>query len=510
MTQKPKGTASITALRVTQWLPNWDEVEYDPKQHRRRPSPVFYLASMPASRLLALAGIQRRSTAGGKRRAADLGIQRRHEPWRSDLILDFVQFGFPWSELSERKRQSATFRDLRKPGWLPTSIVVNILGSQDVRNGMKVATKDQVSVNDSGRGAVTITLPDGSDTNGWAPEALPPIEVIDGQHRLLAFDKGKIADFELPVVLFTGLDVSWQAYLFYTINITPKRINPSLAFDLYPLLRTEDWLEKFEGHPVYREARSQELTEALWAHESSPWQFLINMLGEKGLEFPMVRQAGWIRSLMATYVRNWEGPRIKVGGLFGAPAGEHEEVLPWSRAQQAAFLILVGNELKDAVARSDATWVKELRRQKQPALFGGRDLAFYGETSLLSTDQGIRGLLHVTNDLCFGDSDRLRLAGWTEGADASASDDQSITNALRSLKQEPVARFIRGITESLAEYDWRTSSAKGLSDEQRLSKAAFRGSGGYRELRLQLLMHLSRVATRTIRSAANRVLDVVR
>ena len=29
-------------------------------------------------------------------------------------------------------------------------------------------------------------------------------------------------DFELPVVAFVGLDLSWQAYLFYTINIKPK------------------------------------------------------------------------------------------------------------------------------------------------------------------------------------------------------------------------------------------------------------------------------------------------
>ena len=50
--------------------------------------------------------------------------------------------------------------------------------------------------------------------------------------------------YELPVIAFQGLDVTWQAYLFYTINIKPKRINASLAYDLYPLLRVQDWLEK--------------------------------------------------------------------------------------------------------------------------------------------------------------------------------------------------------------------------------------------------------------------------
>jgi hypothetical protein len=119
----------------------------------------------------------------------------------------------------------------------------------------------------------------------WQPRILPPFEVIDGQHRLWAFNRNDDPTFELPVVAFHGLDISWQAYLFWTINIKPKRINPSLAFDLYPLLRAEDWLDKAEGHYVYRETRSQELTEALWSNEDSPWYDRINMLGEKKIRW---------------------------------------------------------------------------------------------------------------------------------------------------------------------------------------------------------------------------------
>jgi adenine-specific DNA-methyltransferase len=114
----------------------------------------------------------------------------------------------------------------------------------------------------------------------WQPKSLHPIEVIDGPHRLWAFDEDFRHDYELPVVAFVGLDVSLQAYLFWTINIKPKKINPSLAFDLYPLLRTEDWLEQADGPTVYRDARAQELTEALWAHTTSPWYQRINMLGQ--------------------------------------------------------------------------------------------------------------------------------------------------------------------------------------------------------------------------------------
>ena len=130
-------------------------------------------------------------------------------------------------------------------------------------------------------GASFVSLPYKAWSTAWEPKIIPPFEVIDGQHRLWSFHRNDDPSFELPVVAFHGLDISWQAYLFWTINIKPKRINPSLAFDLYPLLRAEDWLDRAEGHSVYRETRSQELTEALWSNEDSPWYDRINMLGEK-------------------------------------------------------------------------------------------------------------------------------------------------------------------------------------------------------------------------------------
>src|ERR1700722_3363273 len=139
-----------------------------------------------------------------------------------------------------------------------------------------------------------------------SPSRLPPFEVIDGQHRLWAFEgASKLENFELPVVAFVGLDISWQAYLFYTINIKPKKINTSLAFDLYPLLRTEDSLERFEGTAIYRETRAQEITEALWSYPKSPWHRRIDMLGEGGRKH--VTQAAWVRSLTATFVKSFEG-----------------------------------------------------------------------------------------------------------------------------------------------------------------------------------------------------------
>jgi hypothetical protein len=216
------------------------------------------------------------------------------------------------------------------------------------------------------------------------------------------------------------------------------------------------------------------------------------MLGEPGVKQAMGTQAAWVRSLLATYVRAWEGQRISVGGLFGAPAKRHGEVLPWSRSQQIAFLIHVGRATRDAVKVSKAAWAQSLRKPPQGELLGtGDDAAFYGNHSLFSTDQGIRGLLYATNDLCYVRADPLKLSNWAISTNASGPDEAAVASALSSLKKQPVAAFIGSIATALAAYDWRTSSAPGLKEDERTMKAALRGSGGYRELRRQLLRHLS-------------------
>ena len=275
-----------------------------------------------------------------------------------------MAYGYPWSTLSESKRQSEEFLDLRKPGWLPTAIVVNILQQSDERENKKVSPDDIVKVEQK-ENLAEITLPYSKWSNDWHPSSIPPLEVIDGQHRLWAFERDSDASFELPVVAFHGLDISWQAYLFWTINIKPKKINPSLAFDLYPLLRAEDWLDRAEGHPIYRETRSQELTEAIWSHPDSPWYDRINMLGERKIQW--VSQSAWVKALMATFIRPWHGRGASIGGLFGSRVAVGEDVLGWSRAQQAAFLIFAWRQLLFSIQKLDTGWAEFLRIEAQRA-----------------------------------------------------------------------------------------------------------------------------------------------
>ncbi len=494
----------IPAIRVHQWLKDWDRVQYSPKAFRARPDPYFYVFCLPASDLKALSGIYARTTAGGLARAQDLGIQRRHDQSRSDRIREFVQYGYPWSDLSARKRASGEFDDLRKPGWLPTAIVVNILKAGDRRKGAAVANNDLVAITNANQ-EPRVILPKNFSGPKWRPTGIPPVEVIDGQHRLWAFEERLIGEhFEVPVVAFNGLDISWQAYLFWSINITPKRINASLAFDLYPLLRTEDWLDRLEGHPIYRETRAQELTEALWSHPDSPWYHRINMLGEKGLDAPMVTQAAWIRSLMGTYVRAGRPP---LGGLFGGAISGTGEVLPWSRAQQAAFLILMGQRLQSAVTGTKHAWAEALRRSEQPRVVADKrfDPAFAGGHTLLNTDQGIRGLLQVTNDACFVRAQHLGLERWRTEDNGAAADEEAVSRALKSLRKEPAEQFLDDMGRRLAAYDWRTAAAEGLTEQQKRERLVFRGSGGYSELRKQLLKHCSS-GTGDVAKAAQQVL----
>lgn len=488
----------VTAIVVKQWLEEWETVRFDPEELRSRPPPEFYLCSISAAVLRRLAGIQRRRRTDSSTK--DLGIQRRHDTERSEEIARYIRGGYPWSTLGVKSADRERFADVRMPGWLPTAIVVNILTANDSRYEASVDSRDLIEVRHLDSGLATIVLPTGCEAPQYRPRALPPLEVIDGQHRLWAFDESGELDgrFEIPVVALHGLDVGWQAYLFWTINVKPKRISPSLAFDLYPLLRTQSWLESAaaEGPLVYRETRAQELTETLWSHPSSPWYQRINMLGEPG--GGDVSQAAFIRSLLASYVKRASGRGITIGGLYGSEL-EGGQVLPWTRAQQAAFLIFVWHCVQHSVERSQERWARDLVGKT-----GDREAVFSGPYSLLATDQGVRAVLQVTNDLSFVLTKDLDLASWRGEQAGEAPSEEAVTSALDSLERSlpAAARYIKAMAEILASFDWRSSAAPGLDADGRLGQAAFRGSGGYKELRIQLLRLLAASRDSQVSSAA--------
>ena len=92
----------VQALIVHQWLNEWDDVYFTKLEHRKKPDPIFYLFTLPATYLRKLSAIYRRKA--DKPRPQDMAIQRAHEPERSEEIKRFIHGGFPWSTLSEKQK----------------------------------------------------------------------------------------------------------------------------------------------------------------------------------------------------------------------------------------------------------------------------------------------------------------------------------------------------------------------------------------------------------------------
>jgi len=495
----------VPLLRVRQWLSSWDSFSYDEELHQSKPPSEFYVASIPAAVLRRLAYVSRRHGSG--KRILDIGIQRTHEGLRSKEIRRFVDAGYPWASLP--KRDQDRYPNLKKPGWLPTAIVANVIGPNSERSGRKIDPRDLVTI-ETQDGQIRLMTPDGSDQSNWALHGeLHPIEIIDGQHRLLAFEEGEsvAANYDLPVVLFNDLDISWQAYLFWTINIRPKRISQSFAFDLYPLLRTQDWLEGIEGPATYRETRAQELTEALWSHPSSPWHNRISMLGKGRTN---VSQAAWVRSLTVTFVKPWEGSGTGPGGLFGAAFVPRDSatILAWNRPQQAAYLIRLWSDLEANVKVSAAAWVQSLLKYTlRDAVPSGGHAAFSGNLTLLNTDQGVRGVLHVMNDFSFVLHRELELSSWTDSWIGDYINEEDVTQALASLNnQDRIIDFTRRLGAELAKFDWRSARTEDLTSEERNQQLVYRTGTGYKQLRLDITRRIALGSDELLRNAANEVL----
>ncbi len=485
-------TKHIPALKVNQWLNEWNEINFEANEHKAKPDPFFYIFSIKASVLRKLSGIQRREDDPEQRmQSEEIGIQRKHDTKRSKEIKNYIKHGYPWSSLSPAKQKDPEYKSIQKPGWLPTSIVINILKESDLRREKKVQPNDLVKIQEDADGNIKIILPSSSEDNtNWSPGELPPIEVIDGQHRLWAFDPEKDVDFEVPVVAFHGLDISWQAYLFWVINIKPKKIDPSLAFDMYPLLRNEDWLEKGEDHIVYRETRAQELVEILWSYPESPWYKRIEMLGGSR---KFVSQSAWIRSLTSTFIKKWERTYRGPGGLFGSKMKNTDEVLGWSRAQQAAFLIYIWKTMGLEISKSKSQWAEALRHEEGNLKFEDyrMDPAFSGRNTLLNTDQGVRAVLHVFNDIFYELSQEIELSKWEEVPIETDDKLELIKANLESLEKVNFSDAVKELSYILASYDWRTSNSSTLTEDERGFKMRFKGSSGYGELRKELLKKIT-------------------
>jgi hypothetical protein len=474
----------LDLLRVNQWLNDWDDIDFS-DELRNKPKPHYYIFSIDARLLKRLSDVHRRKP--NKARSEDTAIQRASNESRIKEIGNYIEGGFPWSTLSEKERFDPQNFDLKMPGLLPTAIIANILKPGDIRNNGKLEEGDQIRVVDNENNQFSkLIIPDQVFEDNWNP-SLKPIEIIDGQHRLWAFDENDpiSGNYEVPVVVFDDLDRTWQAYLFYTINVKPVKINTSLGYDLYPLLRTQKWLERSkEGAFAYRETRAQELVEALWLYPDNPWYQRINMIGETG--GPAMSQAAFIRALTFSFLKS-------KGSLFGSEIAK-AQVLDWNRTQQAAFLILMWRKIAEYVSLTKESWAESLRKQEselQSALFDDDDPqlepAFFGKHSFISRDQGVRGISLFANDFFFvaAQYDDINFNEFisSEELSESAFDAELIEDAMQQFTQNvKLLRMIEALAEAISRVDWRSSMIKGLDDETRRQQMIYKGSSGYREV----------------------------
>lgn len=493
----------IKGIRVKQWLTNWDDIPQLEKKNRRKPEPFFYIFTIPALLLKRIYDVYTRKAHIN--RSEELYSQRKHSEHRSEEIKEFVKGGFPWSTTSEKERESDIYRNLKMPGWLPTSIIANILSEKSIRRGKQIKDEEVIKLEQNDDGTVSIILPEKIWSADWLPE-ISPLEIIDGQHRIRAFDRIKdlSGEYELPIVAFYNLDFTWQAYLFYTINIKPKRINTSLAYDLMPLLRIQEWLEQDANGPdIYKKVRAQELTELIWHYAKSPWHDRINMLGDSGeSKGGPVSQNAFINAITASFLKKWES---KIGGLFGGELHEGEQdVVQWDKQTQAAFLIFIWDKIHLQIRLSKAEWVQALRLRSEeitltkPEIENKLDIAFVHKFSLFTSDQGIRAIFYIFNDMCFMANESLNLQKiFIELDYEKYSTDEILDIIVETFKVEDLLNsYVKEIAKEIIDnFDWRSPSAfdpnnKG-EDIIRQNQNQFKGSGGYREFRRQLLRILS-------------------
>lgn len=190
-----KQTLTLDVLKVTQ------------------PIGSFFIASISAKKLCQITYNDVRRLAEDQRDVEMyLGIQRPLKMKRVKDIREYID------------SSDATF---------PTAVIVSI---------------DEKCVDYKESEGVMVLSPFDGDSD--ADEVSIPYDkiarVLDGQHRLASFlDKEGTwwfpfdeEDFEINLSIFVGADISEQANIFATVNLTQTKVNKSLAYDLTELAKT--------------------------------------------------------------------------------------------------------------------------------------------------------------------------------------------------------------------------------------------------------------------------------
>lgn len=166
----------------------------------RQPLGTFYVISIPAEKLLNLCYSDKAEVS--EDRFNITGTQRIEDEKRQREISDFIG------------TEEAAF---------PNTI---ILGANYDEEGNYIESEASWRVEDDGHGSFKLKI----------PSRIKMASIIDGQHRLRSFryaDPDRRENFELLCSVYLDLPIPYHAYLFSTINFNQKKVDKSLAYNLF-------------------------------------------------------------------------------------------------------------------------------------------------------------------------------------------------------------------------------------------------------------------------------------
>ena len=121
--------------------------------------------------------------------------------------------------VGKREKEIATYIDSSESA-LPNAIII---GANCRENGTLATGKDRWYVVEEGKGFYKLIIPSEKEL----------ASVIDGQHRLNGCSLAEHDDFNLVCSVYLDLPAPYHAYLFATINANQKKVDRSLAYELY-------------------------------------------------------------------------------------------------------------------------------------------------------------------------------------------------------------------------------------------------------------------------------------
>jgi DNA phosphorothioation-associated DGQHR protein 1 len=166
----------------------------------RQPLGTFYVISISAQKLMKLCYSDKAELAEDG--FSITGTQRVEDEKRQKEISEFI------------RTEEAAF---------PNTI---ILGANYDESGNYIQSDESWRVEEAGQGEFRIKI----------PSSAKMASIIDGQHRLRSFryaESDRSEDFELVCSVYLDLPIPYHAYLFSTINFNQKKVDKSLAYNLF-------------------------------------------------------------------------------------------------------------------------------------------------------------------------------------------------------------------------------------------------------------------------------------